>query len=64
MFTGNVPGDGGTLFFMARFPASASTGIIIRKRPPSIAHPRAVLYHHAFALQSNAKAEPLLPTPT
>ena len=26
-------GDGGTLFFCARFPASASIGTIIRKRP-------------------------------
>src|ERR1700678_1683682 len=66
VFTGKVPGEGGTLFFMARWPASASTGIFIRKRPPSMAKPKATLYHHCVVgltgIFSPAKAEPLLAT--
>src|SRR5678815_4627573 len=42
--TGNVPNDGGTNFLVAKFPATASIGTIIRKRPMSIAKPRVVLY--------------------
>src|ERR1035437_5646086 len=60
VFTGNVPGDGGTLFFCARFPASATTGISIRNRPASMLQPSTTLYHQVLAL-SPAKAEPLLP---
>ena len=45
-FTGKVPGEGGMLFFVARWPASASTGIYIRNRPPSMAQPSVTLYHH------------------
>src|ERR1039458_8715312 len=60
VFTGNVPGDGGTLFFLARFPASATTGISMRNRPASIVHPSTTLYHHVFAF-SPMNADPLLP---
>ena len=42
--TGNVPNEGGTSFLRARFPATASMGTIIRKRPTSIATPMVVLY--------------------
>src|ERR1700722_13072220 len=65
-FTGKVPGEGGTLFFVARLPARASTGIIMRKRPPSMAQPMAVSYHQSVVgltpALSPAKADPLLPT--
>ncbi len=36
---GKVPSDGGTIFLAASDPAAASIGIIIRKRPTSIAMP-------------------------
>ena len=61
VFTGKVPGEGGTLFFCARLPARAMTGIIIRKRPISMSQPIATLYHQFGARP--AKAEPLLPAP-
>ena len=60
--TGNVPKLGGTVFLRPRFPANASIGIIIRKRPKSIAMPIVVLYQYVFA-EIPAKAEPLLPVP-
>src|SRR5271166_329796 len=66
VFTGKVPGEGATLFFMARLPARAITGIIIRNRPPSMAQPIATSYHHRVlgltAALRPANAEPLLPT--
>src|ERR1022692_1806243 len=66
VLTGNVPGEGGTLFFIARLPASANTGTIMRKRPINMAQPRAVLYHHCtvglVGTVRPAKAEPLFPT--
>src|ERR1700752_2248458 len=37
--TGKVPNEGGTSFLVARLPATASIGTIIRKRPISIARP-------------------------
>ena len=37
--TGKVPADAGTIFLPARFPAMASIGIIIMKRPKNIAVP-------------------------
>ena len=37
--TGNVPGDGGTRFLRPRLPAIASIGMIMKKRPISIATP-------------------------
>ena len=37
VWTGKVPGDGGTSFFLARLPAIASIGTIIKNRPISIA---------------------------
>src|SRR5262245_36732882 len=42
--TGNVPNDGGTWFLLARFPATASIGMIIMNRPMRIAIPCVVLY--------------------
>src|SRR3954471_804623 len=58
--TGNVPRLGGTIFLRARLPATASTGAIIRKRPPRSAAPVVVLYQSVLA-ETPAKAEPLLP---
>ena len=58
--TGNVPKLGGTTFLRARFPATASTGTIIMKRPKSVAKPMVVLYQRVFA-EIPANAEPLLP---
>ncbi len=58
--TGNVPNDGGTIFFRARLPAIASMGMIMKKRPISIVMPIVVLYQSVFA-EMPAKAEPLLP---
>ena len=58
--TGKVPNDGGTSFLVARLPATASIGTIIRKRPISIAIPIVVLYQYVFA-EIPANAEPLFP---
>src|SRR4029077_3847226 len=58
--TGKVPADSGTIFFLARLPAMASTGIIMKKRPRSCAVAVVVLYHMVFALIP-PNAEPLLP---
>ena len=33
--TGNVPTDGGEIFFLARFPAMAMIGMCMKKRPSS-----------------------------
>src|SRR5262249_8255738 len=60
--TGNVPSDGGTAFFRARLPARASIGMIIKKRPSSMAKPIVVLYQYVFA-EIPANADPLLPVP-
>src|SRR6185437_9467475 len=51
--TGNVPNDGGTYFFWARFPAIASAGNSIVIAP-------AVLYHGVLVVNP-PNAEPLLP---
>ena len=48
--TGNVPGEGGTIFFRARFPAMASIGTITRNRPTKVAIPMVVLYQSVLAL--------------
>src|ERR1700722_13714541 len=58
--TGEVPGDGGTSFFLARLPAIASIGTIIRNRPTSIAAPSDKLYQCVLGLNP-AKADPLFP---
>ena len=50
--TGKVPKDGGTYFLLARLPAIASIGMIIRNRPTSIVMAPAVLYQSVFASQS------------
>ena len=60
--TGNVPSDGGTAFFRAKFPAIAKTGIIIKKRPNNIAIPIVELYQSVFA-EMPANAEPLFAAP-
>ena len=41
--TGNVPALGGAIFFCTSEPASAMIGMIIRKRPMSIARPSVML---------------------
>src|ERR1700722_16372421 len=48
--TGNVPADSGTVFFLARLPAMASTGMIMKNRPRSCAVAVLVLYHMVFTL--------------
>src|SRR5882762_950541 len=58
--TGKVPADSGTVFFFARLPAMASTGMIMKKRPSSWATAVVVLYHMVFALIP-PNAEPLFP---
>src|SRR5262245_54254984 len=58
--TGNVPSDGGTYFFCARLPATASMGIIMKKRPTSIVIAPAVLYQGVLVVNP-ANADPLLP---
>ena len=58
--TGKVPADSGTVFFLARLPAMASTGIIMKNRPSSCAIAVVVLYQIVFAFMP-ANAEPLFP---
>src|SRR5262252_7813398 len=58
--TGKVPADSGTVFFLARLPAMAMIGIIMKKRPRSCAVPVVVLYQSVFAFMP-ANAEPLFP---
>jgi hypothetical protein len=58
--TGNVPNDGGTYFFLAKFPAMASMGMIMKKRPTSMVIAPTVLYQGVFPFRP-PKAEPLLP---
>jgi len=58
--TGNVPGDGGMRLPRPRCPAIASIGMIMKKRPTSIAKPIVTLYQCVFALKP-ANADPLLP---
>ena len=58
--TGNVPADSGTVFFLARLPAMASTGMIMKNRPSSWATAVLVLYHMVFTFRP-PNAEPLLP---
>ena len=58
--TGNVPSDGGAIFLVTRFPATASIGTIIRKRPASMDMPGVTVYQCVFALIP-ANAEPLFP---
>ena len=57
--TGKVPSDGGTVFLLARFPAIANIGMIIKKRPISIAIPIVVFYQSVFA-EIPAKAEDMI----
>ena len=58
--TGKVPADLGTVFFFARLPAMASTGMIMKNRPNSWATAVVVLYHIVFGIRP-PNAEPLLP---
>ncbi len=60
VLTGNVPDEGGTLFFCARLPARASMGTIMRKRPASMLNARVRLYQLVLVVRP-PKAEPLLP---
>src|SRR5258705_5188895 len=58
--TGNVPADAGTVFVVARLPAMAMIGMIMKKRPSNWATAVLVLYHIVFALMP-ANADPLFP---
>src|SRR5262245_26290811 len=58
--TGKVPKDGGTYFFCARLPATATMGLVMKNRPTSIVIAPAVLYQGVFVVRP-ANAEPLLP---
>src|ERR1700746_3960621 len=60
--TGNVPSEGGTYFLPAGFPAIASIGMIIRKRPARMVKQMVVSYQGVFTVNPQ-KAEPLLPAP-
>ena len=55
-----VPADAGAIFFFARFPAIASMGICMKKRPSNMATAPLVLYHAVLPFRP-PKAEPLLP---
>jgi len=57
-----VPDDSGTCTFFASAPAIAKSGMIIKKRPMSIAKPMVTLYQGVLAVMP-AKAEPLFPVP-
>ena len=57
---GKVPEDAGTVFFAASEPAIAMAGMIIQKRPTSMAMAPVTLYQSVLPLRP-AKAEPLLP---
>jgi len=57
---GKVPADGGTVFFAASDPAIAIAGMIIQKRPTSIAMAPVTLYQSVLPVRP-AKADPLLP---
>gem|GEM_PF-5277419 len=57
---GKVPGPAGTTFLPTMDPAMARAGMIIRKRPPSIARASTVFHEVVFAF-SPPKAEPLFP---
>ncbi len=59
---GMVPAPAGTVFFIAREPATASIGSMVKKRPINIARPMVVLKNGVFAFKP-AKAEPLLAVP-
>src|SRR5215469_6095460 len=58
--TGKVPTDSGTVFFLARLPAMAMIGMIMKNRPRSCAVPVVVLYQSVLALMP-PNAEPLFP---
>src|SRR5690348_7915306 len=60
--TGNVPTEGGTYFFSARFPAIASMGMIIRNRPASMVRPMVTSYQGVLAV-SPPNADPLFAAP-
>lgn len=58
-WVGRVPTELGVTPWLARDPAKASTRMMGRRRPNTIARPSAVLYHSVLTLIP-AKAEPLL----
>ncbi len=55
-----MPALAGAIFFAASEPAIAMIGMIMRKRPISMAMPSVVLYQGVFAV-SPANALPLFP---
>ena len=52
----------GAIFFRARFPAIASTGMIMKNRPSNMSNPMLTLYQSEFQLPP-ANAEPLFAAP-
>ena len=56
---GKVPAEAGTRCLRPSEPAMASTGIMRKNRPTSIARPSVVSYHWVLAVRP-PKAEPLL----
>ena len=59
MSVGNVPADGGTRCLRTSEPASASVGMIRKKRPTSITMASVVFIQAVLAVRP-ANAEPLL----
>ena len=59
---GKVPGPAGTVLLPRMEPAMAMTGMIMKKRPNSMASPSVVSHQGVLAFRP-AKAEPLLPAP-
>jgi hypothetical protein len=62
VFTGKVPGEGGTLFLLRQVAGQGQHRNHHEKRPKSMSQPSATLYHQVLAFRP-AKAEPLLPAP-
>src|SRR4051794_14111305 len=58
LVTGNVPADAGITFLRLNDPAMASGGMIMKKRPNSIATPSVELNHLLLALRP-PNADPL-----
>src|SRR6185436_5691392 len=61
-WVGKVPGLSGTVFLPLIEPATASTGMIIRNRPASMARPM-VVFHQGVLVVRPAKAERISVSP-
>ena len=53
---GKVPALAGTIFFFANEPASASSGMIMPKRPSSMSMPSVVSYHRRIGIEAGKGA--------